>query len=119
MYPVKINVLSKNIKNIEIFPRIFQLIQLKKNLCILHGQVFVMRLKNAQVKAYFDCYLLSIIFMNGPLYSITLLNFTFDKLFDHLKIFFNSQNLNVLNSQGNLYRMLLLPEFSISGTVIW
>ena len=37
-------VLSKNIKNIKIFLVKFSIFTAEKNLCILHGQVFVMKL---------------------------------------------------------------------------
>ena len=37
-----INVLSKNIKNIELFPMKFSFFTAEKKICILHGQVFVM-----------------------------------------------------------------------------
>ena len=41
--PLQSNVLSKNIKNIKFFPMKFSIFAFeKKNLCILHGHVFVM-----------------------------------------------------------------------------
>ena len=43
MYPQSIYVLSKNIKNVNLFPMKYSIIfASEKNLCILHGQVFVM-----------------------------------------------------------------------------
>ena len=37
-----INVMSKNIKNIKMFPIMFLIFRAEKDLCILHRQVFVM-----------------------------------------------------------------------------
>ena len=49
-------VLSKNKKNIKLFQQNFQFFLTKKNLCLLHGQVFEMIAKTTFLVCFFFCF---------------------------------------------------------------
>ena len=51
--PKQKEVLSKNKKNIKLFQLIFSVFKAKKNLCILHGQVFLSRAMNVNGPYFF------------------------------------------------------------------